>query len=145
MILKKILYANYKVCVEEYTRVVHSIFSRRHTNAEYSHATINGMLCTRSMDFSLQITTRQDNTGFSLSVITARVRTYDGRLCFHRCVSVQEGGSQVSDFQGGVPGLRFSGGVPGLRFSGGSQVSDFWGGVPGLRFLGVGGYPVSVK
>ena len=29
-------------------------------------------------------------------VITARVRTYDGRLCFHRCVSVQGGGYPVS-------------------------------------------------
>ena len=38
------------------------------------------------------------------------------------------GGSQVSDFPGGVPGLRFSGG------GGGSQVSDFLGGVvPGLN------------
>ena len=27
-----------------------------------------------------------------LTVITARVRTYDGRLCFHRCVSVRGGG-----------------------------------------------------
>ena len=51
------------------------------------------------------------------------------------------GGSQVSDFRGGVPGLRFSGG--------GSQVSDFWGGprsqiffggVPSLRFFW-GGVP----
>ena len=67
----------------------------------------------------------------SVLIFTARVRTYDGRLCFHRCVSVHEGG---------VPGLRFLGGVPGLRFSGGgSQVSDFWGGVPGLRFPGGGG------
>ena len=31
----------------------------------------------------------------STNVITARVCMYDGRLCFHRCVSVQ----------GGVPGL----------------------------------------
>ena len=58
-----------RLCAEEYTRVVNSMSSRRHTNAEYSHATINDMLCARSVDFSLQITTRQDNTGFSLSVI----------------------------------------------------------------------------
>ena len=28
----------------------------------------------------------------SRTIFTARVRTYDGRLCFHRCVSVQGGG-----------------------------------------------------
>ena len=62
------------------------------------------------------------------SIFTARVCTYEGRLCFHRCVSVQGGGvSQVSDFQGGSQVSDFWG-VPGLRFSGGSQVSDFWGG-----------------
>ena len=45
--------------------------------------------------------------------------------------ALDEGGSQVSDFRGGVPGLRFlGGGVPGLRF--------FGGGVPGLRFRGGG-------
>ena len=43
---------------------------------------------------------------FSLShnfndIITARVRTYDGRLCFHKCVSVQGGGAGA----GGGPGL----------------------------------------
>ena len=67
----------------------------------------------------------------SYLLITARVRTYDGRLCFHRCVSVQGAGSQVSDFWGGIPGLRFSGGVPGLRFLGGgvpslSKGKIFW-------------------
>ena len=72
---------------------------------------------------------------FTILLFTARVRTYDGRLCFYRCVSVQ-GGVPGLRFLGGVPGLRFSEGGPGLRFSGGgSQVSDFWG----------GGYPVSVK
>ena len=89
--------------------------------------------------------------GMSTGIVTARVRTYDGRLCFHRCVSVQggEGGYQVSDFRGGVPGLRFSGGgtrsqifrggVPGLRFSGGGyQVSDFWGGTRSQIFGGGG-------
>ena len=35
----------------------------------------------------------------AFQIITARVRTYDGRLCFHRCVSVRGGGG------GGVPGL----------------------------------------
>ena len=66
-------------------------------------------------------------------IFTARVRTYDGRLCFHRCVSVQGGwGGTRSQIFGGVPGLRFSGGegLPGLRFS---------GRVPGLRFSGGGG------
>ena len=75
-----------------------------------------------------------------LPVITARVRTYDGRLCFHRCVSVQ-GGSHLSDFRGGLPGLRFSGrGVPGLRFSGvGGPRSQIFGGDPVSDFRGVPG------
>ena len=69
--------------------------------------------------------------------ITTRVRTYDGRLCFHRCVSVRGGGSQVSDFWvgwsslgqgeggGGLPGLRFLGRLiqPWMGEGGGSQVS----------------------
>ena len=81
-------------------------------------------------------------------IITARVRTYDGRLCFHRCVSVQgrgvpgpgRGGSQVQVQVGGSQVQV--GGVPclgGSQFWGGSQ---FQGGYP---VSGQGRYPVSVK
>ena len=45
------------------------------------------------------------------------------------------GGVPSLRFSGRVPGLRFFGGIPGLRFSreGGSQVSDFQGGERGYQ------------
>ena len=58
-----------------------------------------------------------------LPVITARVHTYDGRLCFHRCVSVQ--------LSGGYPVPSLGGGVPHLRSGQGGTPSQ------------VGGYPIS--
>ena len=94
----------------------------------------------------------------SKPIFTARHPKDDGRLYF-QSVHISGGG-------GRFPGLRFFGkGVPGLRFfQGGSQVSDFSGGVPrsqiflgegvpGLRFFWggsqvsdfPGGVPVSVK
>ena len=88
-------------------------------------------------------------------VISAHVCTYNGRLCFHRCVSVQ-GWSPVSDFWGGTQSQIFRG-VPSLRFSTGGYpvsdfkvreypVSDFWGeGYLVSDFQGSRGYPVSVK
>ena len=48
-----------------------------------------------------------EQTGCPYGVITARVRTYDGRLCFHRCVSVQLlGGYPIPGLGRGVPHLR---------------------------------------
>ena len=104
--------------------------------------------------------------------ITARVRsTYDGRLCFHRCVSVQLSGggypisglgrgdtpSQVwvggypisglgrGDDGGGYPisGLD-GGGVPPTRSGWGGTPSQVWmvgGGVTPSRVWILGGYP----
>ena len=47
-------------------------------------------------------------------IITARVRsTYDGRLCFHRCVSLQLlGGFPITGLERGVPHHRSGWGVP---------------------------------
>ena len=62
------------------------------------------------------------------------------------CVCSGGGGSQVSDFQRGVPGLRFflgGGGVPGLRFLGGGPRSQIFGGGPRSQIFGRGGSQVS--
>ena len=72
-------------------------------------------------------------------VITARIRRM-GKVIFSLCVSVHTstgGGSQVSDFTGGFPGLRFLGGSPASDFQGGHWSQIF--------FLGGGRSPVSVK
>ena len=64
----------------------------------------------------------------AIRVITARVRTYDGRLCFHRCVSVQ-GGSQVKVQVGGGAQVQVGRGGPRSRSrsrSGGPR--SRWGG-----------------
>ena len=82
---------------------------------------------------------------FTLSIsnlVTARVRTYDGRLCFHRCVSVQlwgggypvpsigRGGTPSQVWLGeGLPHLRSGGGTP-SQVQGGYPISGPGGGVP---------------
>ena len=72
-------------------------------------------------------------------MFTVRVcSTYDGRLCFHRCVSVQLSGGEVTPSQvwgqaGGagypIPGLD-GGGYPGIPPSpgvdGGGTLSQVW-------------------
>ena len=89
-------------------------------------------------------------------IITARVRTYDGRLCFHRCVSVQlsGGGYPIPSLSRGIPHPRSGGGGYSISGRGGtpSQVgggtpSQVWGGTPSQVQGGtpsqVGGYPIS--
>ena len=71
-------------------------------------------------------------------IITVRVRTYDGRLCFHRCVSVQ--------LSGGVPHSRSGRGgipIPGLAGGGGTPSQVWPGGYPSKVWLG-GGTPSQV-
>ena len=75
-----------------------------------------------------------------LFIFTARVRTYDGRLCFHRCVSVQLWGG------GGwypISGLMVGRGLPHPRSDGGGYLSpgQMVGGVPHPRSNGGGGVP----
>ena len=69
-----------------------------------------------------------------LDIFTARVRsTYDGRLCFHRCVSVQLSG-------GGVPHLRSGQGrypIPDLGVPHSANL-----GTPSQVWSGGGGYPI---
>ena len=65
--------------------------------------------------------------GLPCFLITARVRTYDGRLCFHRCVSVQLSGG------GGTPSQVWVGGYP---------ISGLGGGGYPIPGPGPGGYPV---
>ena len=60
---------------------------------------------------------------------TARVRTYDGRLCFHRCVSVQLLGGGTPSLSIPIPIHPCPGGVPDPALDGG--VPQPWiGGVP---------------
>ena len=84
-----------------------------------------------------------------------RPRTkYEGRYCFHRCLSVNISGGGYSipgldgggggvnpipglDVGGGTPGLDDGGGIPGLDGEGHSR-SGWGGGTPGLDG---GGYP----
>ena len=64
---------------------------------------------------------------WSYCLFTARVRTYDGRLCFHRCVSVQLSGRgyPVPNLDRGVPHPRSGwGGTPGLA---GGYLRSGWG------------------
>ena len=73
-------------------------------------------------------------------IITARVRTYDGRLCFHRCVSVQLSGGGyhvVSLGRGGTPSHVWLGGYP-ISGPGGYPISGLGEyPIPGPR-----GYPI---
>ena len=117
------------------------------------------------LGWDLPVKGQRQLTGLALLslIFTARVRTYDGRLCFHRCVSVQGGGprsqifggggSQVSDFwRGGPRSQIFRGGLRSQIFGGGprSQIfrgdprSQIFGGGPRSQIFW-GGYPVSVK
>ena len=70
-------------------------------------------------------------------VFTARIRRMTGGYIFTLCVSPHLDGGGVPGPGGGVPNPAMDGG-------GGSQVSDFLGGIPGLRFSG-GGSSVSIK
>ena len=88
---------------------------------------------------SCQTWYRNQYPGTGIILFTARVRsTYDGRLCFHRCVSVQLLGG------GGypIPGLR---GYPIPGLDGGRYPSQVWmvGGTPSQVWM-VGGYPGQV-
>ena len=76
-----------------------------------------------------------------MPIVTACVRTYDGRLCFHRCVSVQLSGGGVYP----IPGLDGGGGypIPGLGGWGGGEVphprSGWWRGDTPSQVWMVGG------
>ena len=74
--------------------------------------------------------------GWGKVIFTARVRTYDGRSCFHRCVSVQLSGGAG----GGYPIPSLGRGVPHPRSGqGGVTPSHFQGGTPSQV---QGGYPI---
>ena len=95
-----------------------------------------------------------------VAFFTARVRTYDGRLCFHRCVSVQLGGGTrsslgwggypIQPWMGGypiqpwmgwgLPNSALDGGVPNPALDGGDTRSSLGGGVPNPALDG--GYPI---
>ena len=63
-----------------------------------------------------------------MSIFNARVRTYDGRLFFHRCVSVQ-----LSGGGGFTPSKVWVGGIPRPRSRGIPHLRSGWGGVLHLR------------
>ena len=79
------------------------------------------------------------------NIFTARVHTYDGRLCFHRCVSVQlsEGGYPIPGLGRGVPHPRsgLEGGVPHPRSGEVPHPRSGWRGTPSQVWPG--GYPIS--
>ena len=80
-------------------------------------------------------------------IITTRVRTYDGRLCFHKCVSVQlSGGYPISGLgRGGAPFQVWVGGYPisGLGRVGTPSQVQVWGGTPSQ--VQMGGTPSQVQ
>ena len=80
----------------------------------------------------------------TLRLVTARVRTYDGRLCFHRCVSVQLSGaggtpSKVWLGGGGTPSQVYPGYPPDQVWIG--YPPQTWDGEPPTPDLGQGTPP----